>query len=237
MDRKLVNALVAEFLGTFALVFVGVAVVATLTIPNSGGSVVVPALGHGLIVMGVVFAFGAISGGHFNPAVTVAMLVAGKIGLVQTILYWVVQFAAAIIAAWLLSTLIAAAPGLHYGQTLGTLTLNPDGTVNLNNLGAAAILEAIAVFIFVTVIYQVAVVGRAGSLAPAAVGFTLAAMILAIGAYTGASLNPARTLGPALVAGDLSYVPAYLVGMFTGGILAGVFNCYLYKPQPPTAES
>jgi aquaporin TIP len=62
-------------------------------------------------------------------------------------------------------------------------------------------------------------------------------MILAIGAYTGASLNPARTLGPAIVAGDLSYVPAYLVGMFTGGILAGLFNGYVYKPEVPVAKS
>ncbi|MFN8379188.1 MAG: aquaporin [Anaerolineae bacterium] len=223
MDRKLGNALIAEFFGTFALVFIGAAVVATLTIPNSNGSVVVPALGHGLIVLALAFAFGSVSGGHFNPAVTAAMLVAGKIPVVKSILYWIAQFAAAIVAAFVLSFLISGAPGQHYGQAIGVLT----GT----NLTYSAVIEGIGTFIFVTVIYQVAVNGKAGNLAPVAIGFTLAAVILAIGAYTGASVNPARTLGPALAAGDLSYVPAYFIGIFTGGILAGLFNGYLYKPE------
>lgn len=223
MDRKLGNALLAEFFGTFALVFIGAAVVATLTIPNSNGSVVVPALGHGLIVLGLVYAFGSVSGGHFNPAVTAAMLVAGKMPVVKSLLYWVAQFAAAILGALILSFLIGSAPGQPYGQTIGVMT----GT----NLTYAAVLEGIGTFLFVTIIYQVAINGKAGNLAPIAIGLTLTAVILAIGAYTGASVNPARTLGPALAAGDLSYVPAYFIGIFAGGILAGLFNGYLYKPE------
>jgi MIP family channel proteins len=224
MDRKLVNAILAEFLGTFTLVFIGAAVVATLSVTdNASGSVVVPALGHGLIVLGLAFAFGAVSGGHFNPAVTVAMLVAGKAKLVTAVFYWIAQFAGAIIAAFLLSSLISSAPGSHFGQAIGTLTTA--------NLTMAAVLEAIATFLFITVIYQVAVNGRAGAMAPIAIGLTLTAIILAIGVYSGASVNPARTLGPALAAGDLSYVPAYFIGIFAGGILAGVFNGYLYKPE------
>ncbi|MBL8147320.1 MAG: aquaporin [Anaerolineae bacterium] len=223
MDRKLGNALLAEFLGTFALVFIGAAVVATLTIPNSNGSVVVPALGHGLIVLALVVAFGSVSGGHFNPAVTAAMLVAGKIPVVKSILYWIVQFAAAILGALVLSFLIGSAPGSPYGQTIGVMT----GT----NLTYAAVLEGIGTFLFVTVIYQVAINGKGGNLAPIAIGLMLSAVILAIGVYTGASVNPARTLGPALAAGDLSYVPAYFIGIFAGGILAGLFNGYLYKPE------
>ena len=223
MDRKLGNALLAEFFGTFTLVFIGAAVVATLTIPNSNGSVVVPALGHGLIVLALVFAFGSVSGGHFNPAVTAAMLVAGKIPVVKSILYWVAQFGGAIIGAIMLSFLISGAPGSPYGQAIGVMT----GT----NLTYSALIEGIATFIFVTIIYQVAVNGKAGNLAPLVIGLALAAIILAVGAYTGASLNPARTLGPALAAGDLSYVPAYFIGIFAGGILAGLFNGYLYKPE------
>lgn len=225
MDRKLVNALIAEFLGTFALVFIGAAVVAALTVTdnNPSGSVVVPALGHGLIVLGLAFAFGSVSGGHFNPAVTVAMLVAGKASFMKAILYWIVQFAGAIIAALLISGMLATAPGRPYGQAIGTLTAT--------NLPMAAALELVATFLFVTVIYQVAVNGKAGAMAPIAIGLTLSAIILAIGLYSGASVNPARTLGPALAAGDLSYVPAYFIGIFGGGILAGVFNGYLYKPD------
>lgn len=223
MDRKLGNALLAEFFGTFVLVFVGAAVVATLTIPNSNGSVVIPALGHGLIVLGLVYAFASVSGGHFNPAVTVALLVAGKIALAKSVFYWIAQFAGAIVGALVLSFLISGAPGSPYGQAIGVMTEA--------NLTYAAVIEAIGTFIFVTVIYQVAVNGKAGNLAPGVIGLTLSALILAIGAYSGASLNPARTLGPALAAGDLSYVPAYFIGIFTGGILAGLFNGYLYKPE------
>lgn len=228
MDRKLVNALIAEFIGTFALVFIGVAVVAALSVTENGsGSVIVPALGHGLIVVGLIHAFGAISGGHFNPAVTVAMLVAGKLSVLNSILYWVAQFAAAIVAAFLMSALLADAPGTHFGQTTGALTTA--------NLPAAAIIEGIATFLFVTVIYQTAVHGRGGIMAASAIGFTLTAAILAFGVYTGGSFNPARTLGPALAAGDLSYVPAYFIGIFAGGILAGVVNGYLYRPEPAAA--
>ena len=223
MDRKLGNALLAEFFGTFTLVFIGAAVVATLTIPNSNGSVVVPALGHGLIVLALVFAFGSVSGGHFNPAVTAAMLVAGKIPVVKSILYWVAQFGGAIIGAIMLSFLISGAPGSPYGQAIGVMT----GT----NLTYSALIEGIATFIFVTIIYQVADNGKAGNLAPLVIVLALAGIILAVGAYTGASLNPARTLGPALAAGDLSYVPAYFIGIFAGGVLAGLFNGYLYKPE------
>lgn len=224
MDRKLGNALIAEFFGTFALVFIGAAVVATLTVTqNASADVIVPAFGHGLIVLALVVAFGAVSGGHFNPAVTAAMLVAGKMPVVKSILYWVVQFGAAIVAAFVLSFLISGAPGSPYGQTIGVLTTT--------NLTYAAVLEAIGTFIFVTVIYQVAVNGKGGNLAPIAIGLTLSAVILAIGVYTGASVNPARTLGPALAAGNLSYVPAYFIGIFAGGILAGLFNGYVYKPE------
>jgi aquaporin Z len=224
MDRKMVNALLAEFLGTFALVFIGAAVVTVLSVTeNASGSVVVPAFGHGLIVLGLVFAFGSVSGGHFNPAVTVALLVAGKLPVVKAILYWVAQFAGAIVAAFLLPMLLSDAPGVRFGQAIGVLTNT--------NLTSAAILEAVGTFLFVTIIYQVAVNGKAGNLAPIAVGLTLTAVILAIGVYSGASVNPARTLGPALAAGDLSYVPAYFIGIFTGGILAGLFNGYLYKPD------
>lgn len=223
MDRKLGNALLAEFFGTFVLVFVGAAVVATLTIPNSNGSVVIPALGHGLIVLGLVYAFASVSGAHFNPAVTVALLVAGKIALAKSVFYWIAQFAGAIVGALVLSFLISGAPGSPYGQAIGVMTEA--------NLTYAAVIEAIGTFIFVTVIYQVAVNGKAGNLAPGVIGLTLSAIILAIGAYSGASLNPARTLGPALAAGNLSYVPAYFIGIFAGAILAGLFNGYLYKPE------
>jgi len=91
----------------------------------------------------------------------------------------------------------------------------------------AAIFELVMTFFLVSTIYQTAVFGKGGNMAGLAIGLTLAGSILAGGTYTGASLNPARTVGPALVAGDLSYVLPYFVGIFGGGILAGLLHTYV----------
>jgi glycerol uptake facilitator-like aquaporin len=95
----------------------------------------------------------------------------------------------------------------------------------------AAVFEAILTFFLVSAVYQAAVYGKAGNLAGVAIGLTLAFSIIAGGVYTGASLNPARTLGPALVAGDLSYALPYLVGIFAGGIIAGLVHTHVFKPE------
>lgn len=231
MDAATRRSAVAEFFGTFVLVFIGAAAVVTAT--SVGGGVVVPALGHGLILIGLIYGFGHISGGHFNPAVTLAALVAGKIDAMRAVVYWIVQFAGGIVAGLLCRAIFdnaaiwpdAALAGslsssiLSTGPTIGSLTAGPVWT--------AALLEAVLTFIFVSVIFQVAMFGRAGNLAPIAIGLTLAACILAGGPVTGASLNPARTLGPALASGDLSYVVPYLIGIFAGGVVAALVQTRL----------
>lgn len=214
MNPKLVRPLLAEFLGTFTLVFVGAAAV---TVAENAGGLVVAALGHGLILVGLIYAYGHISGGHFNPAVTAGLLVGGKIDLTRAALYMVAQFAAAVVAALLLTGLVGSSN--NFGQTMGSLTLGAPWT--------AAVFEAVLTFFLVSTIYQAAVYGKAGNLAPVAIGLTLAGAIFAGGVYTGASLNPARTLGPALAAGDLSYLLPYFVGIFAGGILAGLLHARL----------
>ncbi|MFN8529476.1 MAG: aquaporin [Anaerolineae bacterium] len=213
--NSLVKAAIAELLGTFTLVFVG-SMVVTVAGPNNGG-VVAPALGHGLILVAIIYAYGHISGAHFNPAVTAGLLVGGKIEVVKALVYWVMQFIGAIIAALVVQLVVPA--GTNLGQTTGSLTAG--------SLGTAALIEGILAFLLVSTIYQAAVFGKAGNLAPVAIGLTLAGCIFAAGAYTGASANPARTLGPALIAGDLSYVPAYLIGLFAGGIAAGLLHAYV----------
>lgn len=211
------RSLIAEFLGTFTLVFIGAFAVAVTGFQDANANVAVPALAHGLVLVALAFAYGGISGGHFNPAVTVAMLVGGKIDAVKAVAYIVVQLVAGIAAALALSLILGA--GTNYGVTKGVLTDS--------NIGSAAILEAFLVFFLVSTIYQTAVHGRAGNVAAIAIGFTLAACILAGGYHTGASLNPARTLGPALVAGDLSYVIPYIVAQISGGAVAGLVHGYL----------
>nr|PZN55325.1 MAG: hypothetical protein DIU68_08580 [Chloroflexota bacterium] len=203
----------AEFIGTFALVFIGGAAVA------SGQPVVVPALAHGLILAALIYAYGHISETHINPAVTAGLLIGGKITFARAIAYWVAQFAGGSGAALVLQIILGTN---NVGPTVGSLTES--------NVWAAAAFEFILVFFLVSTIYQTAIYGKGGNMAAFAIGVTLAAAILAGGTYTGASLNPARTLGPAIVAGDLSYVLPYFIGMFGGGLFAGVLHTYVLGP-------
>lgn len=219
--NNLMKAAIAELLGTFTLVFIGGMVVTVA--PQFG--VVAAALGHGLILVGIIYTYGHISGAHVNPAVTAGLLVGGKIDIQKAVFYWVAQFVGAIIAAILvaqLSTTDAIAAN-NLGQTTGALTES--------NIAAAGLIEFILTFFLVSAVYQAAVYGKAGNLAGVAIGLTLAGSILAGGFFTGASLNPARTLGPAIAAGDLSYVPVYLIAIFAGGIVAGLVHTFILNPD------
>jgi MIP family channel proteins len=211
MDRDLMRAALAEFFGTFTLVFVGAAAVA------SGQGVAVAALAHGIILAAIIYTYGHISGAHVNPAVTAGVFVARKIEPLRAVIYWIAQFLGGIAAALLLSVLIA--DRTNVGQTVGSLTGSAPWS--------AAAVEVVVTFFLVSAVIQAAVYGRAGNFAGLAIGFTLLASIAAVGTYTGASLNPARTLGPALVAGDLSYLLPYFVGMFGGGVLAGLVHRFI----------
>jgi MIP family channel proteins len=213
MNNAFVRPGLAELVGTFVLVFVGGFAVA------SGQGVVVAALAHGLILAAIVYMYGDISGAHVNPAVTAGLLVGGKIELIKAAYYWVAQFAGAIIAAVVLNIILPGAA--KDGQTVGSLTANSPWS--------AALFEAIMTFFLVSTVYQAAEYGNAGNAAGIAIGFTLAGSILAGGTYTGASLNPARTLGPALVAGDFSYIVPYLIGIFAGGIIAGLVHTMVFE--------
>lgn len=213
MNNEQMKAVLAEVIGTFILVFVGGFAVA------SGQGVVVAALAHGLALLFIIYTYGHISGAHVNPAVTAGLLVGGHIKLDRAVYYWVAQFAGAILAAIVLNLLVTGAA--KDGQTVGSLTAGAPWS--------AALFEAVLTFFLVSSVCQAAVFGKAGNLAGVAIGLTLAASILAGGTYTGASLNPARTLGPALVAGDLSYLVPYLVGIFAGGIVAGLVHSRVFK--------
>ncbi|GAB4509068.1 MAG: aquaporin [Anaerolineae bacterium] len=220
MPNDLVKASLAELIGTFILVFVGG--FAVTIAPQFG--VLVPALAHGIILVGIIYTYGHISGAHVNPAVTVGLLVGGKVDAVRAGAYIVAQFIGGIIAAVLITVIVTstAAP-FNFGQTTGSLT---EG-----NVWNAALFEAVLTFFLVSTVYQAAVYGKAGNLAPVAIGFTLTGSILAGGVYTGASLNPARTFGPALTAGNFDYVIPYFIGIFAGGIIAGLLHATFFA-QP-----
>jgi MIP family channel proteins len=231
-DNNLVKPAIAEFIGTFTLVFIGGASVVIFGV----GGLVGAALAHGLILCVIIFNYGYISGAHVNPAVTAGLLVGRQIKIDRAIYYWIAQFLGGIVAAFLLRALVpdTALESLgittyNYGQAIGSLTESAPWT--------AAAWEFVLTFFLVSAVYQAAVFGKVGHLAAFAIGLTLAASILAGGPLSGASLNPARTFGPALAAGNLSYILPYFVGIFAGGVFAGLLHSYLFKPEAEKLDS
>ncbi len=221
MDSSMKSYL-AELFGTFTLVFVGgLSVVAVTLAPfNAGGNVVIPALAHGLALLVIAFVYGGISGAHVNPAITISLLLGGKIDAVKGAIYIVMQVIGAIVAAVVIEAIL---PDGNAGQATGGITSS--------NLTGAGILEFFFTFLLATTVWQTAAHGRAGNLAPIAIGLTLAACILAGGVFSGASLNPARTLGPAIIGGDLSYAPIYIFAQLLGGVAGWVVNGMLLTPD------
>ena len=225
MNDSLLKASIAEFLGTFTLVFIGAAAV---TVAGEQG-LVVPALGHGLILVGIILAYGRISGAHVNPAVTLGLLLGRQITIDRAVFYWVAQFLGGVVAALVLrlllpdSVVLPSPDVVNIGEAVGTLTDT--------EVWRAAAFEFVLTFFLVSAVYQAAVFGKLNNLEALAIGLTLAGAIFAGGVYTGASLNPARTLGPALVAGNLNYVVPYMVGQFLAGALGGLLHMALYRPD------
>ena len=210
------KALVAEFIGTFSLIFIGAGAAAV------SGNLVAVALAHGLVVMAFAYAYGNISGTHINPAVTIGLLVGGQIKLGDAIGYILVQLIGGIVGGAAL--LYVVGPG-----SLGA-TVPAEGV----GVGQTFLLEVILTFLLVNSIYHSAVSGKAGNLAPVAIGLTLAACIAMGGPLTGASLNPARSLGPAVFSDAptaLSSLWIYFVACPVGGVLAALVHKYLASDE------
>lgn len=207
MHSKLSSALIAEFIGTFALIFIGAGAGAI----GQAGLVGV-AFAHGLVIFGFAYAYGHISGTHLNPAVTIGLWAGRQVETARAIGYIVAQILGGIAGAYALKAL--AGP---HGGNLGVTTLAAGIDPALGML-----IELVLTFFLVNAVYNAAVSGKAGNMAGAAIGLTLAFCILMGGPLTGASLNPARTLGPAIAAGVFDNLWVYLVGPPLGGILAAV---------------
>jgi MIP family channel proteins len=216
MPDTWVRNAVAEAIGVFALIFVGI-----LAIANDAGLTGV-ALAHGLTIAVMVAALGHVSGGHFNPAVTLALFLGRKIDLPMAIVYWIAQFVGGVVAA----VVVAMATSREIVE-LGTPTLGDDV-----GAGLGIVLEAVATFFLVLVVFGTVVDRRApASVYPFAIGLTITVGTLAIGPFTGAALNPARGFGPALVGGEWGGVAAWFIGPLIGAALAWALHEYVLEPR------
>jgi aquaporin Z len=217
MEYDPVRRAVAELVGTFTLIFVGMGSI--IFAGNSG--LVGVALAHGLAIAVMVSAVGHISGAHFNPAVTLGFLVTGRIAPTLAVVYWVAQLAGATLGALALSGLFPSEANLDTGVPVVSETIGA---------GAAVGLEAILTFFLVWVVFATAADpgGAFKSIAGLAIGLTITFDILAAGPLTGAAMNPARALGPELVQGVWDDWWVYIVGPGLGGAVAALAYDWLY---------
>lgn len=204
---------VAELIGTFALTFIGAGA------GIAGAGLVGVALAHGLTLAVFAYAYGYVSGTHVNPAVTFGLALNKTVSWGEAAVnYWLAQFIGAASAAGLLVVAVGRAH-VAAGATVGVLT---------PNVIPALIVEAILTFFLVNTVLHTAVGGKGGAFAGWAIGSTLTFAILAGGPLTGASLNPARTFGPAIYTGALADPSTYLV-YFVGPLLGAAVAVFLYN--------
>ena len=209
--------LFAEFLGTFTLIFLGAGAIVSGKADLQG-----VAFAHGLAIFVMVSAFAGISGAHFNPAVSAAMLATKRIDIKDFLYFVGAQFVGATVASLLLNYIY----GNSNGYGLPTIA---SGTATSSGLLA----EILGTTLLVFVIFGVAVDKRsvAASQPGLSIGLTITAVILSVGPITGAALNPARWFGPALVSGDWSNSWVYIVGPIVGAVIAAFSYQAVAKPE------
>ncbi len=214
--------LLAELLGTFGFFFLGfMGIAAAIDSPGSIGSGGIAA-GFGLGLAMMIFAFGHISGGHFNPAVTLGLTCSGRFPPRELPAYWGVQLVGGLLAAGLLRVLFGDA----VGEALATSPANGISD------GKALVLEAVATFLFLLVVSAVATDERAawhGVFAPLAIGGFVFTAATVVGPFTGGSFNPARSIAPAVIAGSFGSLWVYIVGPSLGAALSGFAYRYLRR--------
>jgi MIP family channel proteins len=224
MYHKLSTSLLAEFIGTFALIFIGAGAVAL------GSNLVGVAFAHGLVILCFAYAYGHISGTHINPAVTLGVWAAGKIDSARAGSYIVFQIAGGIVGALMLRWVLGGTETkLGLTQLAQGLSVN-GATINITPL-VGIVLEAILTFFLVNSVMNAGISGKATIPGGLAIGLTLTFAILMGGPLTGASLNPARSIGPAVATGNFSDLWVYLVGPALGGVVAGLLYKYVFEER------
>ncbi len=215
MTDGLVRNAVTEAVGALALVACTVLVVGSGATPR--------ALTYGFVVAGLVTAFGHVSGGHFNPAVTLAMLLAKRVDAIGAMVYFIAQFAGGALGA-LLVLVTTRSEVVQAGV--------PTVDENLTTVGGAVALEALFTMVIVLVVFGAIVDDRAPiSAYPFAIGLAVAAGAFATDTFTGAALNPIRGFGPAVVDGQWDSIASWLGGPLIGGLLAWALYTFVIAPS------
>lgn len=208
----------SEFLGTFALIFVGAGCVCAdyyLTKAGAPGfGLLGIAIAFGFVVVAVVYSLGYVSGAHINPAVTISMILSKRMDARIGFMYVVSQLAGAAFGGYMLRVLFSDAAAVHFG----TCVLGSGVTII-----QAIIMEAIITFLLVFVVYATVIDKRATpSLAGLAIGLVVLFGVMVGGPISGGSLNPARVFGPAVASGHFDNHLVWWLGPISGGILAGL---------------
>ncbi len=223
-DRVLARRLAAEFVGTFALVFAGAGAIMVDAKTHQLGHIGV-AITFGLVIMAMIYAVGHISGAHFNPAVTLSFALSRHFPWPRAFVYWVAQILGALTAAAILRGSLGNIA--HVGATL------PSGSQAQSFLW-----ELVLSFFLMFVIMAVATDTRAvGEAAAIAVGGTVGLDAMFGGPISGASMNPARSIGPAVVSGDLHALWLYILAPVIGAALGALTYQFIRaEPHPPPTE-
>ena len=231
--RSVFRPALAELVGTFTFFFIGAGAVCTDAYTRGGVALPGIALAHGLALAVMVSSFGAISGGHFNPAVSIAFAVVGRLPLVTMVAYVVAQLVGAVLAGIALRAVFAGVfPDAVIGAAhLGTPSLGLDVS-----FGTGVLVEAILTFALVIAIFGTAVDERAPrTIAGFGIGLTVAADILFGGPLTGAAMNPARAFGPAFASQFWDNHLVYWLGPLAGAVAAALLYEFLFIERAEAA--
>lgn len=232
-ERTTGQKLLAEFVGTFTLIFIAAG--AIIAAPFGGGALITIGVAYGLAVATMVFALGHVSGGHFNPAVTIGAWVTQKIDATGAVQYIVAQLAGGAAGAGVLR---AAVPESFWrNASLGTPSLN-----TALSTGQGVLVEAVLTFFLVWVIFATAIDpdGSFNKIAGLAIGFVVLMGMMMGFPLSGAAMNPARWFGPALAGSFWSNWWVWVVGPVAGGIVAAVlYDTAIIRPreEPPAAAA
>jgi len=213
--QRISRRLVAEFLGTFTLVFIGAGVILSNSFPKGSTGMLGIAIAHGLALGVAVTATMAISGGHLNPAVTAGLLAVRRIDLPTAGLYIIAQLLGAAVAAYALEATIPSGVSK-------VLAVGAPGIAASITLKHAILIEGVLTFLLMSAVMGTVISPESPKVGGFGVGLTLAAAVLFGGPLTGAALNPARAFGPALASGQWVSQGVYWVGPIVGAVLAAL---------------